>query len=153
MSERTYTCYSTCFKCNRSIAVEYDNDYIETEENVPFLGRLGVMRYHYCPYCGVKVSGFSPYDRDQKMDLSLENDPEEQDDDAEPWWSDAEGVTLIDEDEEDDDDSWDEPEKAALICLSCGKKTWLNPRGCDSAYSTESLSLFLTIFILTPDRN
>ena len=138
MSEGNFTSVSTCYKCNRGIVVSYDDDSFETEEDVTSLGRLGTMTYHYCPYCGVKESGFAPYDWNQKMDLSLEDDPEvsdqEWDDDSESGWPDAPGVTLIDEDEEDDDDSWDESEKDAFVCPSCGKKTWLNPKGCEKIF-------------------
>ena len=138
MSEGNYTCYSSCIKCDRRIVISYDDENFETEENATSLGRLGTLTFSYCPYCGVKKSGFSAYDRNQKMDLSLEDDPEvsdeeEWDDDDEPWWPDAEGVTLIDE-EEDDDDSWDEAEKDAFVCPSCGKKTWLNPKGCERIF-------------------
>lgn len=136
MAENAYTCCSSCFKCNRGIIVEYYEDDFETEDNVTFLGRLGTRKYSYCPYCGVKQSGFAPYDWNQKMDLSLEDDPEEtenKDDGGDSWWPDAEGVTLFDEDEEEDD-SWDESEKVPFSCSSCGKKTRLNPKGCDKVY-------------------
>ena len=138
MNEGKFTCYTSCFKCKKQIEVEFDDDNFETEENVTFLGRQGTMKYHYSPYCGAKESGFRPYDPDQKMDLSLEDDPvkldEEEQDDGEAWWPDVEGVTLIDEDEEDDDDSCDESEKSAFACPSCGKKTWLNPKGCEKIF-------------------
>ena len=138
MGEGAYTCYSSCTKCNRRIAVEYCEDSFETEENATFLGRPGTRIYHYCPYCGVKESGFRPYDWDQKMDLSLGNDPEEPDeewdDDSEPWRPDAEGVTLIDGDEEQDDDSRDESEKDAFICPACGKRIRLNSKDCDRIF-------------------
>jgi hypothetical protein len=133
----SYTCLSSCFKCNRGIAVEFYEDVFETEENTTFLGRLGTTTYTYCPYCGVKQSGFAPYDWNQKMDLSLEDDPavpEDEEEDGEAWWPDAEGVTLIDEDEEDEEDPWDESEKEAFTCPSCGKKTRLNPKGCDRIF-------------------
>lgn len=137
MEKGDYTCHSSCFKCNRGIVVEFYEDDFETVENTTFLGRLGTTTFSYCPYCGVKHSGFAPYDWNQKMDLSLEDDPvvpEDEEDDGEAWWPDTEGVTLIDEDEEDEDDRWDESEKEAFTCPSCGKKTRLNPKGCDRIF-------------------
>ena len=137
MSEGKYTCCSTCFKCDRGIVVSYVDDNFETEQNATFLGRLGTRKFSFCPYCGAKQTGFAPYDWDQEMDLSIEDDidDEEEHDEGESWWPDAEGATLIDEDEEeDDDDSWDESEKDAFVCPSCGKKTWLNPKGCNRIF-------------------
>lgn len=139
MNDNAFICVTSCYKCNRQIEVEYYNDNFETEENVTFLGRLGTRTYSYCPYCGTRESGFSPYDPEQKMDLSLEDDPVESEfDDLEEhsWWPDAEGVTLIDAEEEENDalESEDESDRIAFICHSCGQKFRLNPKGCDKIY-------------------
>lgn len=130
-----FTCYTSCYKCHRQIMIDYAEDSFETEENVTFLGRLGSMTYQYCPYCGVRESRFSPYDPDQKMDFSQVDNfaASIRDDETESLWPDVEGVTLIDE-EEEGDDSWDESEKVAFVCTSCGKKTRLNPKGCDKVF-------------------
>ena len=56
--EIAFTCLSSCHKCKRKIIVEYNDDHLETKENVTFLGRLGSEIYTYCPYCGVKQTGF-----------------------------------------------------------------------------------------------
>jgi len=91
-------------------------------------------------YCGVKETGFRAYDPEQRMILSLEDDPEEcVFDDEEEWeeegfgWPDAEGVTLIDEDEADD---YNRPsdEEELFTCSSCGESLSLNRKGCGKIY-------------------
>lgn len=140
MDDNAITCFTSCYKCNRRIKIEFYDDKFETEENVTFLGRLGTRTYSYCPYCGTKESGFSPYDPEQKIDLSLEDDPEEYEiDDEEPsWWPDAEGVTLIDDEEEEEKgDPWEMDDEALMrsfTCPSCGEKFRLNPKGIDKIY-------------------
>lgn len=142
MNDNAFTCYTSCYKCKRQIRIEYYDDKFETKENVTFLGRLGTTTYSYCPYCGTRESGFRPYDPEQKMDLSLEGDPEESEfDDLEEhaWWPDAEGVTLVDDDEEEEDDGdpWEMDDEALLVaftCPDCGQKFRMNPKGCDKIY-------------------
>ncbi len=140
MNDNPLICITSCYKCKRQLKIEYFNNNFETEENVTFLGRLGTKTYSYCPYCGTKETGFRPYDLEQKIDLSLENDPEECefDDCEEPsWWPEAEGVTLVDGAEEEKDDPWemnDETLLRSFTCPSCGQKFRLNPKGSDKIY-------------------
>ena len=140
MNDETISCYSSCYKCNKRIKIEYYEDACETKENVTFMGELGVEVYSYCPYCGVKHTGFRPYDLQTERNAAIEDDDEEEwDADDDSWWPDAEGVTLVDDDEneEEDGDPWemdDEAQLVAFTCPACGQKFRLNPKGNDKIY-------------------
>lgn len=142
MNDNVFTCYSSCHKCNRRIKIQYFEDTCETRENVTFLGRLGTETYSYCPYCGVKQTGFMPYDTQPESTNALpdDEDGEEWNDEAESWWPDAEGVTLVDEeDEEDDGDSnpWEMDDESVLeefTCPSCRQHFRLNPKEIEKIY-------------------
>ena len=136
IDENTFICITSCHKCRRHIEVEFHDGHFEAKENVTFLGRMGTETFTYCPYCGVRQTGFSPYDPQQKINLFPEDDDDEEPDEEDSWWPDAEGVTLIDE-EEDDTDSGemdDESDKESFTCSSCGETFSLNPRGCNQIY-------------------
>lgn len=133
--EYAFTCFSSCHKCKRRIKVEYNDDHFETKESVTFLGRLGSEIYTYCPYCGIKQTGFQPYDMHQEINLFSEDDDAEEVDEEDFWRPDAEGVTLIDEeDDNDSEETEDETEKKSFVCSSCGERFRLNPKGYDKIY-------------------
>ena len=140
MNDNVFSSYSSCYKCDKWIKIEYYEDTCETKENATFLGDLGIEIYSYCPYCGVKNTGFMPYDLQSKETASDEDaewDDEDENDDT--WWPDAEGVTLVDDDEEEEDDGdpWemdDEELLVAFTCPDCGQKFRLSPKGCDKIY-------------------
>ena len=119
MNDDAFVRCSTCFRCHREIKVEYYDDNFRTKENATFLGRLGREIISYCPYCGEKETGFSPYDPNQliKIDHTEETIPDE-DDGEDFWWPEAEGVEFIDDEkenanaEEPDDDT----AAVAFIC-------------------------------------
>ena len=136
-----FICLSSCYKCGRQIEIEYYTDHFERKENATFLGRLGTEKYSYCPYCGVKQTGFSPYYPEQKMNLSMEDDPvsiksdEDDEDDADFWWPEAEGVTLIDEEEEEEPDhSGVDEDEETFVCRSCGEMIRLKRKGFEKIY-------------------
>ena len=141
MNDNVFSSYSSCYKCEKRIKIEYYEDTCETKDNVTFMGDLGMEIYSYCPYCGVKHTGFRPYDLQPKETAPVEDDDEEEwDDEVESWWPDAEGVTLVDEDdeeEEDDGDPWEMDDESVLVaftCPDCGQKFRLNPKGNDKIY-------------------
>ncbi len=140
MNDDAISCYSSCYKCHKRIKIEYYEDTCETKENVTFLGDLGTEIYSYCPYCGVKHTGFRPYDLQTERVASVVDDDEvEWDDEVESWWPEADGVTLVDDDEEEEEDSdpWEMDDDALLAgfaCPACGQKFRLNPKGTDKIY-------------------
>ena len=103
MNDNVFSSYSSCYKCEKRIKIEYYEDTCETKDNVTFMGDLGMEIYSYCPYCGVKHTGFRPYDLQTERNAAIEDDDEEEwDADDDSWWPDAEGVTLVDDDENED---------------------------------------------------
>ena len=137
MNDDVINCYSSCYKCNKRIKIEYYEEACETKENVTFLGDLGTEIYSYCPYCGVKHTGFRPYDLQTERTAEFEDDDEEEwEDDS--YWPEAEGVTLIDDDDEEEDgDPWEMDDESLLVaftCPSCGQKFRLNPKGSKKIY-------------------
>ena len=58
MNDNVFSSYSSCYKCEKRIKIEYYEDTCETKDNVTFMGDLGMEIYSYCPYCGVKHTGF-----------------------------------------------------------------------------------------------
>ena len=158
--EGPYTLYSTCDDCSRHLKVEYYNDDAFETYETTFLGRRGTESVHYCPYCGKRSGGFSPYDPDEPMrfdeldapspfnhsDRNADDDEEYEDDhyaeddyDGEDsWWPDSEGVDLEDDyDEDPDDNPWEmDPMDITRICTckSCKESFRLNPKGCKKFY-------------------
>ena len=155
--EGPYSLYTTCSNCDRHLKVEYYNDDAFETYETTFLGRRGTESIHYCPYCGERSGGFSPYDPDEPMRFDeldalsphsrLSDDDEEYEDDhyaeddydgEDSWWPDSEGVDLEDDyDEDPDDNPWEmDPMDITRICTckSCKESFRLNPKGCKKFY-------------------
>ena len=135
--DKNIICYSACHKCNRRIKIECYDDNFETKENVTFLGRLGTETYSYCPYCGVKQTGFSMYETKPAKFTEEEDVAEVEWDDEEFWWPDAEGVTLVDDEEEENEhflEIDDESATETFVCPACGEKFRVHPKGLEKHF-------------------
>ena len=138
-----FSLYTTCYKCNKQLKVEYyDDDDFESYETVS-IGRKGMCTVHYCPYCGEANRGFSPYDihEPMKFDDSFNSDdfPEDDDSDVDSWWPDSDGADLIPDDppEEQDDNPFkmdDDADTKTFTCRECNKTFRLNPKDCEHLF-------------------
>ena len=136
--ENPITLYTSCYKCNKELKVEYYDDNFESYETV-FLGRKGTKTIHYCPYCGEKNSGFSPYDINEPMKFdnitSSDDKLDDDENDVDSWWPDSDGAELIPDDtpEKEDPNPYEMDNNAIteiFTCSECSKSFRLNPKGC-----------------------
>ena len=142
--EGPYTLISTCSDCGRHLKAEYYNDNAFETHETKFLRRLGTETVHYCPYCGKRSGGFSPYDLDEPINFNELDEPsssrcsasdeyDDNDEHEDSWWPDSEAIELDDDcDDDPDDNPWKmDAESITKIytCENCKESFRLNPKG------------------------